>query len=102
MSSPVTIGFLKPIILLPVAALNSLTPQQVEAVLLHELSHIRRYDYLINLVITLVHTLFYFNPFIKKFVSAIESGGPLRASGASSLLTDWVTEQVVKQAVPSD
>ena len=72
-TSPVTIGYLKPIILLPVAALNGLNTQQVEAVLLHELSHIRRYDYLVNLVITLLHTLFYFNPFVKKFVAAIES-----------------------------
>jgi beta-lactamase regulating signal transducer with metallopeptidase domain len=70
--SPVTIGYFKPIILLPIAAINSLSPQQVEAVLLHELSHIKRYDYLINFIITLLQTLFYFNPFVKKFVSVIE------------------------------
>lgn len=70
--SPVTVGYLKPIILLPIAALNNLSPQQVEAVLLHELSHIRRYDYLINLVISFLHTIFYFNPFVKLFVSHIE------------------------------
>lgn len=72
-TSPVTIGYVKPIILLPVAALNSLSPQQVEAVLLHELSHIRRYDYLVNLIITLLHTLLYFNPFVKKLIAAIET-----------------------------
>src|SRR5260221_253213 len=38
-SSPVTIGYLKPVILIPMAAINHLTTQQVEAVLLHELSH---------------------------------------------------------------
>src|SRR5215217_1957370 len=70
--SPVTIGYIKPIILLPVAALNNLSTQQVEAVLLHELSHIKRYDYLINFIITLLQTLFYFNPFVKRFVSQIE------------------------------
>lgn len=70
--SPVTIGYIKPIILLPVAAVNNLNPQQVEAVLLHELSHIKRYDYLINFIITLLQTLFYFNPFVKRFVSVIE------------------------------
>lgn len=69
--SPVTIGYIKPIILLPVAAVNSLSPQQVEAILLHELSHIRRYDYLINLIITFLQTLFYFNPFVRRFVSVI-------------------------------
>jgi beta-lactamase regulating signal transducer with metallopeptidase domain len=70
--SPVTIGYIKPIILLPIAAINSLSTRQVEAILLHELSHIKRYDYLINFIITLLQTLFYFNPFIKKFVSLIE------------------------------
>lgn len=70
--SPVTIGYIKPIILLPIAAINNLNPQQVEAVLLHELSHIKRYDYLVNFIITLFQTLFYFNPFVKKFVSVIE------------------------------
>lgn len=70
--SPVTVGYLKPIILLPIAAVNNLSTQQVEAVLLHELSHIRRYDYLINFIITFFQTLFYFNPFVKMFVSQIE------------------------------
>jgi bla regulator protein blaR1 len=70
--SPVTIGYLKPMILLPIAAINKLSTQQVEAVLLHELSHIKRYDYLVNFIIMLLQTLFYFNPFVKKFVSLIE------------------------------
>ncbi|MGZ3848749.1 MAG: M56 family metallopeptidase [Flavisolibacter sp.] len=72
-TSPVTVGYLKPIILLPVAALNHLSPQQVEAVLLHELSHIRRYDYLINFMISIVHTLLYFNPFVKLFMRSVEA-----------------------------
>jgi bla regulator protein blaR1 len=71
-TSPVTIGFLKPIILVPLAAVNNLTPQQLEAVLLHELSHIKRHDYLINLVITLIRTILYFNPFVKLFIKTIE------------------------------
>ena len=71
-SSPVTIGFLKPVILMPLAAINQLTPQQVEAILLHELSHIRRFDYLINLIINIIQTILYFNPFVKAFVKIIE------------------------------
>jgi beta-lactamase regulating signal transducer with metallopeptidase domain len=71
-SSPVTIGFLKPIILVPLAAINNLSPQQLEAVLLHELSHIKRYDYLINLVINFIKTILYFNPFVKAFVKIVE------------------------------
>ena len=71
-SSPVTIGFIKPMILVPLAAINHLTPQQLEAVLLHELSHIRRFDYLVNLLINFIQTLLYFNPFVKAFVKIIE------------------------------
>jgi bla regulator protein blaR1 len=72
-TSPVTVGYLKPIILLPAAALSNLTTQQVEAVLLHELSHIRRFDYLVNFIISIIHTLLYFNPFVKLFMNAIET-----------------------------
>lgn len=71
-SSPVTIGFLKPIILVPMAAINHLGTEQMEAVLLHELSHIRRYDYLLNLVLTIIRTILYFNPFVKAFVNIVE------------------------------
>lgn len=71
-SSPVTIGYLKPVILLPLAAVSHLNAKQVEAVLLHELSHIRRYDYFINLLTRLIQTVLYFNPFVKAFVKIIE------------------------------
>lgn len=71
-SSPVTIGFLKPVILVPLAAINHLSPQQLEAVLLHELSHIKRSDYLINLLINFIQTILYFNPFVKAFVKIVE------------------------------
>lgn len=70
--SPVTIGCLKPIILMPLAAMNNLNTQQVEAVLLHELAHIKRHDYLFNIIITFLQTLLYFNPFVKKFTDLIE------------------------------
>jgi bla regulator protein BlaR1 len=70
--SPVTIGYIKPLILVPVAALGNLSPAQLEAILLHELSHIRRHDYLVNLLLTAVHVLLYFNPFVKLFIRAVE------------------------------
>ena len=72
-TSPVTVGYLKPVILLPLAALTQLSPQQMEAILIHELTHIRRHDYLINLLLTAVNVLLYFNPFIRNFLSAIEA-----------------------------
>lgn len=71
-TSPVTIGYLKPVVLLPVAALSNLSAQQVEAILLHELSHIRRYDYLVNFLISIISTFLYFNPFVKLFIKTIE------------------------------
>lgn len=69
---PVTIGFLKPIILIPIAAINNLTTQQLEAVLLHEITHIRRNDFLINLVIQFIQSILFFNPFVKAFISVTE------------------------------
>lgn len=71
-TSPVTIGYFKPVILIPIAAINQLTPQQLEAVLLHELAHIRRYDYLLNLVIRFIQSILYFNPFVKSLVKTVE------------------------------
>jgi len=62
---PSVIGFLKPVILLPVSALSNLTTAQAEAVILHELAHIRRNDYLINVVQSCVELVLFFNPFAK-------------------------------------
>lgn len=62
---PMTIGAIKPVILVPLAAINSLSPEQMEAVLLHELSHIRRHDYLFNLVQSFIETVLFFNPFVQ-------------------------------------
>ncbi len=64
-STPLTIGFLKPVILLPIAVINQLTTSQVEAILLHELAHIKRNDYLKNIITQIIQTTLYFNPFIK-------------------------------------
>lgn len=60
---PATVGFLKPVILLPVAAINQLTIEQTETILLHELGHIKRHDYLINLFVAIAETILFFNPF---------------------------------------
>lgn len=60
--APVVVGWLKPIILMPIAAVNQLSLEQVEAILAHELAHVARYDYLINILQTIVEALFYFNP----------------------------------------
>ncbi|MGN6802886.1 MAG: M56 family metallopeptidase [Ginsengibacter sp.] len=62
-NTPMMIGFIKPVILLPLAAMNHLTPEQFEAILLHELAHVRRNDYLLNIIQAVLDTLLFFNPF---------------------------------------
>lgn len=62
MKIPVVIGHLKPVMLMPAGLLLSLPPDQAEAILLHELAHIRRNDYLVNLLQHFAETLFFFNP----------------------------------------
>ncbi|MEP6917587.1 MAG: M56 family metallopeptidase [Acidobacteriota bacterium] len=59
---PTVIGWIKPVVLLPTSALAGLTPHQLEAILAHELAHIRRHDYLVNLLQTLVETLLFYHP----------------------------------------
>jgi beta-lactamase regulating signal transducer with metallopeptidase domain len=61
---PATIGFIKPVILIPLASMNQLSVAQLEAIILHELSHIKRNDYLLNLFISLIETVLFFNPFV--------------------------------------
>ncbi|RYY53710.1 MAG: M56 family metallopeptidase, partial [Chitinophagaceae bacterium] len=59
---PMVIGHFKPVILLPFAFVSSLPAAQVEAILLHELAHIARRDYLVNLLVSIMETIFFFNP----------------------------------------
>jgi len=60
--APMMAGVLKPVILTPLGLLAQLPPQEVEAILLHELAHIRRKDYLTNLLQCFAEVLFFFNP----------------------------------------
>jgi beta-lactamase regulating signal transducer with metallopeptidase domain len=69
--TPQVIGFLKPVILLPAACLTSLTTAQLEAVLLHELVHIKRNDYIVNFLVASLEILFFFNPFVKQLAAGI-------------------------------
>ncbi len=61
-SAPVTIGWLKPVVLLPAAAMTGLSTDQVEALLAHELAHVWRLDYLVNLLQSAVETLLFYHP----------------------------------------
>jgi beta-lactamase regulating signal transducer with metallopeptidase domain len=60
--SPSLVGWLRPVILLPAAASLHLSVDQLEAVLAHEVAHVRRRDYLVNMLQNLVETLFFYHP----------------------------------------
>lgn len=59
---PMVIGHFKPIILTPLGMLNHLSLNEVEAILCHELAHIKRRDYLVNILQNILEVLFFFNP----------------------------------------
>lgn len=59
---PVTVGWMKPVVLLPVAAMSGLSTTQIEALLAHELAHIRRHDYLVNLLQSALETMLFYHP----------------------------------------
>lgn len=59
---PLMLGHLKPVVLLPLSLMSRLDTQQVEAVLLHELAHIRRHDYSWNILQMIMETILFFNP----------------------------------------
>lgn len=61
---PMVIGWLRPVILVPSAALAGLSVEQLRAVLAHELAHVRRHDYFVNLIQTVVEGLLFFHPVI--------------------------------------
>ncbi|MGI9519841.1 MAG: M56 family metallopeptidase, partial [Pirellulaceae bacterium] len=61
---PTVVGIFRPAILLPFSSLTSLSAAELEAILLHELAHIRRQDHLINLLQTFVETILFYHPAI--------------------------------------
>ena len=61
-AGPAVVGVLRPVILFPVWALTGLWPIQIEAILAHELAHITRHDYLVNLLQSIIETLLFYHP----------------------------------------
>ncbi|HHH76732.1 MAG TPA: hypothetical protein ENL03_06885, partial [Phycisphaerae bacterium] len=60
--TPTVIGVLRPMVLLPVSIATSLSPEQIEAILAHELAHVLRHDYLVNLVQRIIESVLFFHP----------------------------------------
>lgn len=63
-NSPIMIGFFKPVILLPLTIFTQLSPEQIKAILIHEMAHIRRMDYLFNFLQSILESVLFFNPFV--------------------------------------
>lgn len=61
-SAPVVVGWLRPVILLPLAVVNGLTVSQIEAIIAHELAHVRRFDAYFVVLQAAFETLFFFHP----------------------------------------
>lgn len=61
-NSPLVIGFLKPVILFPIGLVNMLSLDEVEAILAHELAHIKRHDYIFSLLQSIGEIIFYYHP----------------------------------------
>jgi beta-lactamase regulating signal transducer with metallopeptidase domain len=59
---PTVVGWLRPVILVPACALAGLSAAQLEAIIAHELAHVRRHDYLVNLLQSFVETLLFYHP----------------------------------------
>jgi beta-lactamase regulating signal transducer with metallopeptidase domain len=59
---PVVIGWLRPLVLMPAAAMTGTAPEHIEALLAHELAHIRRHDYLVNVLQRVVEAVLFYHP----------------------------------------
>jgi beta-lactamase regulating signal transducer with metallopeptidase domain len=100
--APATLGWIKPLVLLPASVLSGLPKDYVEALVAHELAHVRRWDYLVNLLQTALETLLFFHPAVWWVSSCIRverehccdalaarvSGGPVAYASALTALED--------------
>lgn len=90
-NGPLLLGWLKPVILLPFSAVNQLTPDQVEAILIHEMAHIRRNDFFWNMVLSVAALLFYYNPFARRLLATI-------SAEREHACDDWVMQFPIDRA----
>ena len=110
---PLVVGHLRPVILLPLGTVAGLSPACLEAILAHELAHVLRRDYLVNLLQTVAEVLFFYHPavwFMANCVrterenccddtaTALVGGDPLRLARALTALAEWSQSAVVPAA----
>ncbi len=70
---PLVLGYLKPVIVIPVEMLSGIPSNQIEAIIAHELAHIRRNDYIFNVLQTIIETVFFFHPAVWYISSRIRN-----------------------------
>lgn len=85
-SGPATARWLKPVVLVPAAALVSMEPRQLEALILHELAHIKRWDYATNILRTCLSALYFFHPLVRAICT--------RTADDAEVATDALASQV--------
>src|SRR5262245_9704328 len=61
-TTPFVLGWFRPVILLPVSAVSGLTPRQIEMLIAHELAHVARHDYVVNLFQSVIEAVLFFHP----------------------------------------
>jgi uncharacterized protein (TIGR03435 family) len=74
---PTVVGWLRPVVLVPVGALGGLPDEYVEVLLLHELAHIRRHDYLVNMFQSVAEALLFYHPAVWWVSGQIRAGREL-------------------------
>jgi hypothetical protein len=62
--TPMLVGWLRPVILLPLSMMSGFTPQQIELIIAHELGHVRRWDYLVNVLQVIIETVLFYHPVV--------------------------------------
>ncbi|GAA3982338.1 M56 family metallopeptidase [Hymenobacter antarcticus] len=110
---PLVVGHMRPVILLPLGAVAGLSAAHLEAILAHELAHVLRRDYLVNLLQTVAEALFFYHPAVWFMASCVRAerenccddtatalvgGDPLRLARALTALAEWSQSAVVPTA----
>ncbi|WP_141765651.1 M56 family metallopeptidase, partial [Hymenobacter coccineus] len=113
-AAPLVVGHLRPLVLLPLGAVAGLPVACVEAILAHELAHVLRRDYLVNLLQTVAETVFFYHPAVwylgqclrderenccDDLATDLVGGDPLRLARALTALAEW-SQTAVLAPVP--
>ena len=91
-AAPMVIGWIKPVLVLPMSVLMGLSAAELEAVLAHELAHIRRHDYLVNLVQAVIETVLFYHPAVSPSSGA---GRPMRRTQQTIRATQPTMERTI-------